>query len=70
MREGTFKFKDRKEIAERNLKDRKSKEEDQKKKALKVAERDSNHILVVDSLPPQVTEALMIELFNQYPGFK
>jgi RNA recognition motif-containing protein len=70
LRDGTFKFRDRKELAQKSAAERLAKEELLKQKAKRIAERDSSNILMVKNLPSQATEEMIGDLFSQYPGYK
>jgi RNA recognition motif-containing protein len=70
LREGTFRFRDRKAIAEKSAEERKAKEQHFREKSKLAAENESHNILMVKNLPSQVTEEILSDLFSQYPGYK
>ena len=70
LREGTFKFRDRKELAEKSVLERKAKDEEIREKSKRAMDRESNNILMVKNLPVQATEEMLGDLFSQYPGYK
>jgi hypothetical protein len=70
LRDSTFKFKDRKALAEKSLGERKAREEEQRKKQARLEQKETSHVLTVENLPVQATEEMLCALFGQYPGFK
>ena len=70
MKEGTFKFRDRKLLAEKNLEEKRKKEEENRERKSKINERESSNLLVVENIPSKATEEMLFDLFGQYPGCK